>query len=130
MTKAYLRLRIIIADDHEVVREGLQIMISKIDSIEIIGEASSGTELIALTRKLQPDVILVDVKMPRCNGIEATKVIKKEFPHIGIVALSSFNDEDLVMDRLQRLAGDDLLVEDDDRNDGERQSEDCRAFTQ
>jgi DNA-binding NarL/FixJ family response regulator len=100
MSKPYLQIKILIADDHEMVREGLQIMASKIEEIEIIGEASNGEELILLTKKLQPDVVMVDVKMPRYNGIEATKLIKTEFPHIGIIALSSFDEESLVMDML------------------------------
>jgi DNA-binding NarL/FixJ family response regulator len=100
MSKPYLQIKILIADDHEMVREGLQIMASKIDEIEIIGEASNGEELVLLTKKLQPDVVMVDVKMPKYNGIEATKLIKTEFPHIGIIALSSFDEESLVMDML------------------------------
>jgi DNA-binding NarL/FixJ family response regulator len=100
MSTPYIKIKILIADDHEMVREGLQIMISKIDEIEIIGEARNGEELVALTKKLQPDVILVDVKMPKCNGIEATKIIKKEYPHVGIIALSSFDEESLIMDMM------------------------------
>lgn len=73
-------------------------MISKIDSIELVGEACNGEELIRLTRKLQPDVLLIDVKMPKYTGIEATRIIKEEFPHIGIVAISSFDEEYLVLD--------------------------------
>jgi len=100
MNTPYIKIKTLIADDHEMVREGLQIMIKKIDEIEIIGEASNGEELIVLTRKLGPDVILMDIKMPKCNGVEATKIIKKEFPHIGIIALSSFDEESLIMDML------------------------------
>jgi DNA-binding NarL/FixJ family response regulator len=100
MPENYVKLRVIVEDDHELAREGLRNMIQKIKSIEIVGEAEDGQELIKLTRKLKPDVLLVDVKMPKCNGIEATKIIKKQFPHIGIVAISSFDEEDLVMDML------------------------------
>jgi DNA-binding NarL/FixJ family response regulator len=100
MTTPYIKIKTLIADDHEMVREGLQVMVNKIAEIEIIGEASNGEELIILTRKLCPDVILMDVKMPRCNGVEATKIIKKEFPHIGIIALSSFDEESLIVDML------------------------------
>jgi DNA-binding NarL/FixJ family response regulator len=100
MTTPYIKIKTLIADDHEMVRKGLQVMVNKIAEIEIIGEASNGEELIILTRKLCPDVILVDVKMPRCNGVEATKIIKKEFPHIGIIALSSFDEESLIVDML------------------------------
>lgn len=100
MTKPYMKLRIVIADDHKMVREGLQIMIGKMDDVEIVGEASDGEELVNMTRLLKPDVIMADVKMPRCSGVEATRIIKKEFPHIGVVALSSFDEESLILDML------------------------------
>jgi len=100
MTNPYIKIRVLIADDHEMVREGLQIMIKKIDELEVIGEASNGEQLIMLARRLQPDVIVMDVKMPKFNGIEATKIIKNEFPHIGIVALSSFDEESMILDVL------------------------------
>jgi len=100
MSKPYLPIRIVIADDHEMVREGLQIMASKMDEIEIIGEAASGEELVTIISKLQPDVVLVDIKMPKYSGVEATRIIKKQFPHIGIIALSSFDEESLIMDML------------------------------
>lgn len=104
-----MKIKVIIADDHEMVRDGLQVMISKIDEIEVIGEASNGEELVSLTRKLLPDVILTDVKMPKCNGIDATKIIKNEFPHIGIVALSSFDEESLILDMVNAGANGYLL---------------------
>ena len=100
MSKPYLQIKIVIADDHEMVREGLQIMASKIEDIEIIGEASNGEELVILTRRLMPDVVMVDVKMPRYSGVEATRLIKQEFPHIGVIALSSYDEESLVLDML------------------------------
>lgn len=100
MNKAYTTIRVLIADDHELVREGLQVMLAKIEELEIVGEASSGEELVQLTRKLLPDVVLTDVKMPRMDGIEATRIIKGEFPHIGVIALSSFDEENLILDML------------------------------
>lgn len=100
MTHPYIRIKVVIADDHEMVREGLQLMISKIDELEVVGEAMNGEHLIAITRTLKPDVIIMDVKMPKCNGVEAAKIIKKEFPQIGIVALSSFDEESLILDML------------------------------
>jgi DNA-binding NarL/FixJ family response regulator len=100
MEKPYSTIRIIIADDHEMVRDGLRVMIGKIRELEIIGEALNGEQLVQLTRRLSPDVILTDVKMPGMSGLEAAKIIKKEFPHIGIVALSSYDEEDLVIDMM------------------------------
>lgn len=100
MPNIYSKIKVLIADDHQMVRDGLQVIAKKIDEFEIIGEASNGEELLHLTRRLSPDVILTDVKMPKMNGIEATKIIKHEFPHIGIVALSSYDEESLILDML------------------------------
>ena len=91
----------LIADDHQVLREGLRALSRKIDSFEIIDEARDGEELIALTHKLSPEVILTDVKMPRMDGIEATKIIKKDWPHIGVVAFSSFDEKSFIIDMIQ-----------------------------
>jgi DNA-binding NarL/FixJ family response regulator len=96
MDQSYSKIRVIIADDHEMVREGLQAVFKTLPDIEIIGEASNGEELVRLTKKLLPDVILTDVRMPKMNGIEATTIIKKEMPHIGIIALSTFDDETVI----------------------------------
>jgi DNA-binding NarL/FixJ family response regulator len=100
MKHAYCKIKVLIADDHELVREGLQVMLKKIDEIELVGEVTNGEELVRQTRILRPDVILTDVKMPRMDGREATRQIKNEFPHIGVIALSSFDEEDLIMDML------------------------------
>lgn len=109
MSQPYNRLRVIIADDHEMVRDGLELMISKIVELELVGDASNGEQLVTKTDKLKPDVILTDVKMPVMSGIEATKKIKQKFPHIGIIALSSFDEESLIMDMLNAGASGYLL---------------------
>lgn len=100
MTHPYYKIKVVIADDHEMVREGLQLMISKIDDLEVVGEAANGEQLVTIARMLQPDVVLMDVKMPIRNGVEAAKIIRKEFPQIGIVALSSFDEESMILDVL------------------------------
>lgn len=100
MNHPYSKIRVLIADDHEMVREGLQAMLNKISDIEVIGEACNGAELIELSKKLKPDVILTDVKMPKTDGVEATRIIKKEMPHIGVVALSSFDEESFITDMI------------------------------
>lgn len=96
-----MEIRIIIADDHEMVREGLEAMIKKLNEISIIGEATNGEELVELTRTLKPDVILTDIKMPKLNGLQATEQIKQEFSHIGVIALSSYDEESLIIDMLK-----------------------------
>jgi DNA-binding NarL/FixJ family response regulator len=101
MTQPYVKIRVLIADDHEMVREGLQVIATKIPEFEIVAEAVDGEQLVQLCKAYVPDVVLTDVKMPKMNGIEATRAIKKEFPQIGVIALSSFDEESLIMDMLQ-----------------------------
>lgn len=101
MTKDYAPINIILADDHEIFRDGFKVMIKKIPFINLIGEASNGNELINVSRELKPDVIITDIKMPELDGIEATKELTKEFPTIGIIALSMFDEENLIVDMLE-----------------------------
>lgn len=101
MTTAYTTIDIILADDHEIFRDGFAVMLKKIPEITLVGEASNGEELIRQVRALKPDVIVTDIRMPKMDGIEATRQLKKEFPHIGIIALSMFDEEDLIVDMLE-----------------------------
>ena len=95
------KIRIIIADDHEIFRDGFKLMINKQEDIELVGEAGDGRELIELTTALKPDVIITDIKMPRMDGIEATKHLGQEFPDTGVIGLSMFDEEDLIVDMLE-----------------------------
>jgi DNA-binding NarL/FixJ family response regulator len=97
----YLPVRIILADDHEIFRDGFQTMLKKQKEIEMVGEAENGKELIELTARLNPDVIITDIKMPVMDGIEATRILSDRFPHIGIIALSMFDEDNLVVDMLE-----------------------------
>jgi DNA-binding NarL/FixJ family response regulator len=99
--KSATPVRIILADDHEIFRDGFKVMIKKQPTVQIIAEASNGEELIALTHQLNPDVVVTDIKMPKLDGIEATKRLTKDFPHIGIIALSMFDEENLIVDMLE-----------------------------
>ncbi len=101
MTTSYIPIQLILADDHEIFRDGLSVMIKKISEINLIAEASNGAELVKLAQKYKPDIIITDIKMPVMNGIEATKILKKELPDIGVIALSMFNEEDLIVDMLE-----------------------------
>ncbi|HEV7620218.1 MAG TPA: response regulator transcription factor, partial [Flavisolibacter sp.] len=94
-------IRVIIADDHELYRDGFRSMLKRIPELDLVGEAADGKELLQLTCELQPDVIVTDIKMPRMDGIEATQLIKKDFPGINIIALSMFDDESLIVDMLE-----------------------------
>ena len=95
-------IKIIIADDHLIFREGLKLLLKKLKSkeIEIIAEAENGKELIDFVEKHSPDVVLIDIQMPVINGIEATRILTDRFPDVGIIALSTFNDEGMVIDML------------------------------
>lgn len=96
-----LPIRILLADDHEIFRDGFKVMLRKQTEIQLIGEASNGKELIEVTTEMQPDVVITDIKMPVMDGIEATKNISKAFPEIGIIAFSMFDEESLVVDMLE-----------------------------
>ncbi|RPD43612.1 MULTISPECIES: response regulator transcription factor [Chitinophagaceae] len=94
-------LRLVLADDHELFRDGLQVMLKKQPTIETIGEASNGVELLYLVRTLHPDVVITDIKMPQMDGIEATRQLVKEFPKLPVIALSMFDEENLIVDMLE-----------------------------
>lgn len=94
-------IRIIIADDHEVYRDGLKLMLAKEKGYAIVGEAKNGLELIELAKDSSPDIILTDIKMPKADGIEAARRIHEQNSTVGIIALSMFNEESLVIDMLE-----------------------------
>jgi DNA-binding NarL/FixJ family response regulator len=89
-------IRVLIADDHTLFRDGLRALLASIPDIEVVGEASSGKEALRLAVEHQPDVILMDIQMPDLNGIEATRQILRTSPHVGIVVLTMFQDDDSV----------------------------------
>ena len=90
------RIRVLIADDHYMVREGLKVLLSTHDDLEVVGEAADGAEAVAQCRQLEPDVVLMDVLMPVMDGAEATAEIKEACPDVQVVALTSFVDTGLV----------------------------------
>ncbi|MGE5347134.1 MAG: response regulator transcription factor, partial [Acidithiobacillales bacterium] len=87
------RIRVVIADDHRILRQGLIALLRAESNIDVVGEASDGIEAIELARTLGPDVIVMDVTMPRMNGIEATRQITAELPRIRIIGLSMHEDD-------------------------------------
>ena len=89
-------IRILICDDHAVVREGLRALIGTEPGMEIVGEAADGEQAIAAVRNLRPDVTLLDMVMPRMDGLEAIQVIKQEMPDARILVLTSFAEDDMV----------------------------------
>ncbi|SEM18320.1 DNA-binding response regulator, NarL/FixJ family, contains REC and HTH domains [Mesobacillus persicus] len=94
-------IRVLIADDHHVVRRGLVFFLRTQQNLEVIGEAGNGKEAVQLAKSLKPDVILMDLVMPEMDGIEATKLIKEHHPEMKIIILTSFSDQDHVIPALE-----------------------------
>ncbi len=95
------RIRVMIVDDHSVVRSGLATFLSVIPDLELVGEAEGGDEAFVRCGLLKPDVVLMDLMMPGTNGVAATRLIREKYPAIQIIALTSFREETLVQDALQ-----------------------------
>ncbi|MCH6269342.1 response regulator [Neobacillus citreus] len=96
-----MSIRILIADDHHVVRRGLAFFLRTQNDLDVIGEAANGEEAVELAKSLKPDLILMDLVMPEMDGIQATTIIKKEQPEIKIMMLTSFSDQDHVIPALE-----------------------------
>ncbi len=94
-------IKVIIADDHEIFRDGLKLMLQKQTDIVVSAEAADGKELIELVKQHLPDVVITDVKMPHLDGVAATKHLTEYYPSIGIIALTMFDEEDLIVDMLE-----------------------------
>jgi DNA-binding NarL/FixJ family response regulator len=89
-------IRVLIADDHPLFRDGMRGLLDSVADAEVVGEATTGEEAVELAEKLQPDVVLMDIKMPGINGIEATREILHTSPHIGVLVVTMFEDDDSV----------------------------------
>ncbi|MET3292380.1 UNVERIFIED_CONTAM: DNA-binding NarL/FixJ family response regulator [Brevibacillus sp. OAP136] len=96
-----MKIKILLVDDHAVVLRGLQFFLSMQKDFEIVGEAENGKEALEKVASCQPDVVLMDMVMPVMDGIEATRLIKKTYPDVKILVLTSFSDQDYVLPALQ-----------------------------
>lgn len=94
-------IRVLLVDDHEMVRRGLSAYLAITEDIEVVGEASDGSEVLRVCELTSPDVILMDLVMPHMGGIEATRAVRQRFPSIQVIALTSFPEKELVQDSLR-----------------------------
>ena len=94
----YHSIKLLLADDHELFRDGFSLMFKKNKKIKLVGQARDGKELVEMAHALQPDVIVTDMQMPVMGGIEATKLLMAQLPAIGIIALAMFNEEDQLIE--------------------------------
>ena len=89
-------IRVLIVDDHAVVRSGLAAFLQVFDDLELVGEAANGQQALRLCEQVQPDVVLMDLMMPGMDGATATRAIRQQYPHIQVIALTSFREGELV----------------------------------
>lgn len=94
-------MKILIVDDHGILREGLKFLLEKQNDMEVIGEAEDGLSAVRLAKDLQPDVVIMDISMPNLNGIEATSLIIREVPGVKIIALSMYSNKKFIIDVLK-----------------------------
>ncbi|MEU4290409.1 response regulator transcription factor [Kribbella sp. NPDC026596] len=115
-------VRVLLADDHPVYRDGLAALLGSLDGVEVVGTAADGVEAVDRARDLQPDVVVMDVQMPRLDGIEATRAITADSPHIGVVVLT-MAEEDQTLFAAMRAGARGYLLK------GANQAEIVRAIT-
>lgn len=102
-------IKVFIADDQELIRQSLQIVLSANQDMEVIGTAADGREVIRRVRKNQPDVILMDVRMPEIDGVQCTKILKENYPKVKIIVLTTFDEDDYIFSALKYGASGYLL---------------------
>jgi DNA-binding NarL/FixJ family response regulator len=109
-------IKVLIADDHAFYREGVRALLSNVPELEVVGEASNGEEVIMQANELHPNVILMDLKMPGMNGIDATRKINETQPNIGVLVITMFDDDDSVFAAM-RAGARGYLLKDADKDE-------------
>ena len=94
-------IRVLIADDQRVVREGLSMVLGLLHDVEVVGAASDGAEAVSLAEELGPDIVLMDLRMPRCDGVEATRLLRERRPQTKVVVLTTYADDHSVLEALR-----------------------------
>ncbi len=102
-------IKLLLVDDQDILTEGLKLILGVEDDIEVVGTANNGKKAYELCRIRKPDLVLMDIQMPELNGVEATAMIKKDFPHIKIIVLTTFNDDEYIYEALKNGASGYLL---------------------
>lgn len=102
-------IRLLICDDQAIVCEGLRAMLAPVPQIEVVGVAKNGMEALDLTRRFQPDLVLMDLKMPKMNGIQATKAIREQFPAVRVLVLTTYDADEWVINAIRNGAAGYLL---------------------
>jgi len=108
-------IKILVADDHLIIRQGLRLILETESDFELVGEASDGNEALSLCRKLKPDIVLMDLRMPNMDGLTAIEKLRVEQPAIAVVILTTFNEDELMLRGLQAGARG-YLLKDTDRS--------------
>ncbi|MBW2084506.1 MAG: response regulator transcription factor [Deltaproteobacteria bacterium] len=104
-------IRLLLVDDHKILRQSLSILLDKVSEIEVVGQAEDGRQAVELVESLNPDVVLMDIAMPFLNGIEATRKIKKKHPEVKVLILSMYSDE-LYINKLLRAGASGYILKD------------------
>ena len=94
-------IKVLIADDQELIRQSLQIVLDSKEGLEVTDVAADGQEVIRCVRKQKPDVVLMDIRMPKMDGVQCTKIIKENYPQIKIIILTTFDDDEYVYNALK-----------------------------
>jgi DNA-binding NarL/FixJ family response regulator len=96
-----VNIRVLVADDQRVVRDGLTLVLGLLADVEVVGAAADGAEAVALAERLRPDIVLMDLRMPRCDGVEATRLLRERVPDVRVVVLTTYSDDRSVLDALR-----------------------------
>src|SRR5512142_420343 len=102
-------IHLLICDDQDIVCEGLRAMLAPVPQIEVVGVAKNGIEAVDQARRLQPDLVLMDLKMPKMNGIQATKMIREQFPDVRVLVLTTYDADEWVINAIRNGAAGYLL---------------------
>ncbi|MCB9076930.1 MAG: response regulator transcription factor [Anaerolineaceae bacterium] len=102
-------MKVVICDDQAIIRDGLEMLLKLEKDIEVLGQAQDGSEAVEMVQKTQPDLVLMDLKMPGLNGIEATRQIRAHYPHTKVLVLTTYDDDEWVFDAIRAGASGYLL---------------------